>query len=85
MVGVAHWEAPCSKEDDPRFCEGHPYYPAMGGRAGAIERARRAAKVPKFLTGECDLGTRVAAGWLREVAGHAKAAVYKPKKKRVWV
>ena len=43
--------------------------------AGAIARAKRAERVPKFVVGECDLATRVAVGWLRDVANVSLANV----------
>jgi len=44
------------------------YSSHAGGMAGAIARAQRLSHVPKFLVGECDLESGIAADWLRNVA-----------------
>lgn len=41
------------------------------GKADAIVRAKRMASIPKFLVGECDLESGVAAGWLQETTNGA--------------
>ena len=48
--------------------ESWPYSARAGGMLGAVERAQRLRKVPKFLVGECNLESGVAHDWLRDVA-----------------
>jgi hypothetical protein len=45
-----------------------PYSSHAGGAAGAVQRAQRLSRLPKFLTGECDLESGVAFDWLRDEA-----------------
>ena len=45
-----------------------PYSSWNGGMASAISRAHRLQTVPKFLCGECDVESKVAHDWLRDVA-----------------
>ena len=58
VAAASHWDGG----------ESWAYSRFNGGTAGAVQRARRLAAVPKFLTGECDLQTRLAYDWLRDVA-----------------
>jgi len=81
VVAASHYEAPCDEKTsgrDGHNCENWPYWDSSGsggGVAGAIARAKRAERVPKFIVGECDLATRVAVGWLRDVANVSLANV----------
>jgi len=75
FVAASHYDAACPPGPRRIACETWPYAESAGGFPGAVARARLAADVPKFLTGECDLETGMALGWLQHAANVSTAAV----------